>query len=335
MAAEAGAVVDDTGSCPLLAGASLADVASADVRSRPWSDGSCEPDPALVAWLRAVHPTTTWTLSVGTGSSYLAAAGVLDGAAAATHWASTKRLTDAGVELQRERVVRAGQGPDLRRLLRRDRPGPDLARPQPRTGRRPDGAARPCSTTPNPPTTPAPRRRRPPTSASSSAPTTHKGAADVPHPEPSPRHDHTALRRPATPSDPPAPSEPPPRWRWPSGIGLLAGWAVSGFLFELAFVGSSCWGCCCWPRSRPWFGADPCGRCSFVTRPRSPAAGRESCWSPPSWSRYRQPWWSRRWAAAGTAGTPTTAGRRCSCSSSWPGPTSPRVASSSRCSSVR
>ena len=33
-----------------------------------------------------------------------------------------------------------------------------------------------------------------------------------------------------------------------------------------------------------------------------------------------------RWPAAGTAGTPTTAGRRCSCSSSWPGPTSSRVA---------
>ncbi len=98
VAAEAGAVVDDTGSCPLLAGATLADVVSADVVVVPGSDGSCDPDLALVRWLRAVHRTTTWTLSVGTGSSYLAAAGVLDGAAAATHWASTQRLTDAGVK---------------------------------------------------------------------------------------------------------------------------------------------------------------------------------------------------------------------------------------------
>ena len=98
VAAEAGAVVDDTGSCPLLAGATLADVVSADVVVVPGSEDSCEPDLALVRWVRAMHRTTTWTLSVGTGSSYLAAAGVLDGAAAATHWASTWRLTDAGVE---------------------------------------------------------------------------------------------------------------------------------------------------------------------------------------------------------------------------------------------
>ena len=105
VAAEAGAVVDDTGSCPLLAGATLADVVSADVVVVPGSEDSCEPDLALVRWVRAMHRTTTWTLSVGTGSSYLAAAGVLDGAAAATHWASTWRLTDAGVEYSTERVV--------------------------------------------------------------------------------------------------------------------------------------------------------------------------------------------------------------------------------------
>jgi len=109
VAAEAGAVVDDTGSCPLLAGATLADVVSADVVVVPGSEDSCEPDLALVRWVRAMHRTTTWTLSVGTGSSYLAAAGVLDGAAAATHWASTWRLTDAGVEYSTERVVRAGK----------------------------------------------------------------------------------------------------------------------------------------------------------------------------------------------------------------------------------
>ena len=109
VAAEAGAVVDDTGSCPLLATASLADVMSADIVVVPGGDGSCEPDLALVRWLQAVHRTTTWTLSVGTGSSYLAAAGLLDGAAAATHWAATKRLTDAGVAYSDQRVVRAGK----------------------------------------------------------------------------------------------------------------------------------------------------------------------------------------------------------------------------------
>ena len=95
---------------PLLATATLADVVSADVVVVPGSDGSCEPDLALVQWLRAMHRTTTWTLSVGTGSSYLAAAGVLDGAAAATHWASDPAADRRGRRATAtERVVRAGK----------------------------------------------------------------------------------------------------------------------------------------------------------------------------------------------------------------------------------
>jgi len=88
VAAEAGAVVDDTGLCALQASASLGDVPSVDVVVVPGSDCLCDPDPTLVDWIRLVHPTTTWTLSVGTGSSYLASAGALHGATAATHWAS-------------------------------------------------------------------------------------------------------------------------------------------------------------------------------------------------------------------------------------------------------
>ena len=109
VAAEAGAVFDDTGLCALQAGASLGDVASAEVVVVPGSDCLCDPDPTLVEWLRVVHPTTTWTLSVGTGSSYLAAAGALDGATATTHWTSAQRLTDVGITYSEQRVVRAGK----------------------------------------------------------------------------------------------------------------------------------------------------------------------------------------------------------------------------------
>ena len=109
VAAEDGAVVDDTGLCALRASASLAEGASADVAVVPGSDRVCDPDPTLVEWLRVVHQTTTWTLSVGTGSRYLAAAGALDGATAATHWASAHYLTDAGVTYSEQRVVRAGK----------------------------------------------------------------------------------------------------------------------------------------------------------------------------------------------------------------------------------
>ena len=105
----AGSVIDDTGLCALQAAACLDDVKSADVVVVPGSDYSCDLDPALVEWLRTVHPTTTWTLSVGTGSSYLAAAGALHGATATTHWASAQRLIEAGVIYSAQRVVRTGK----------------------------------------------------------------------------------------------------------------------------------------------------------------------------------------------------------------------------------
>jgi transcriptional regulator GlxA family with amidase domain len=106
---EEDSIVDDTGSRPLLATASLGDVVSADVVVVPGGDYPCDPDLVLVQWIRAVHRTTTWTASVGNGSGYLAAAGLLDGAAAATHWAWTSRLTDVGVAYSDQRVVQAGK----------------------------------------------------------------------------------------------------------------------------------------------------------------------------------------------------------------------------------
>jgi transcriptional regulator GlxA family with amidase domain len=109
VAARTGAVIDDTGLCPLRASVTLDQLASADVVVVPGSECTSDPDPALVEWLCDVHPSTMWTLSVGTGSSYLAAAGALDGATAATHWASAQRLRDAGVTYSGQRVVRAGK----------------------------------------------------------------------------------------------------------------------------------------------------------------------------------------------------------------------------------
>ena len=109
VATEAGPVVDDTGLCALQASESIGDIASAEVVVVPGCDCPGDLDPALVEWLRLVHPTTTWMLSVGTGSSYLAAAGALDGATAATHWASAQRLTEAGITYSDQRVVRAGK----------------------------------------------------------------------------------------------------------------------------------------------------------------------------------------------------------------------------------
>jgi transcriptional regulator GlxA family with amidase domain len=67
-------------------------------------------DQELTGWLRRVHETTHWTTSVCTGAMILAAAGILDGLPATTHWYLQSGLGALGVEPQPgERIVRAGK----------------------------------------------------------------------------------------------------------------------------------------------------------------------------------------------------------------------------------
>ncbi|MFD9736484.1 DJ-1/PfpI family protein [Umezawaea sp. NPDC059074] len=66
-------------------------------------------DGTVTTWLRKVHPTATWTTSVCTGSTLLAAAGVLEGKRATTHWAMRDLLASLGAEVSTDRVVRDGQ----------------------------------------------------------------------------------------------------------------------------------------------------------------------------------------------------------------------------------
>ena len=108
VAGEAGPVIDHTGHCPLTATATFADVTAPDVVVVPgdFSDGM---DYRLVHWLRRVHPTTRWTTSVCTGSIYLAAAGILDGVDATTHWARVDELEALGARYLFERVVERGK----------------------------------------------------------------------------------------------------------------------------------------------------------------------------------------------------------------------------------
>jgi transcriptional regulator GlxA family with amidase domain len=66
-------------------------------------------DDRVVQWLRQVHPSTTWTTSVCTGSLYLAAAGILDGLDATTHWARADQLERLGARYTAQRVVEQGK----------------------------------------------------------------------------------------------------------------------------------------------------------------------------------------------------------------------------------
>jgi transcriptional regulator GlxA family with amidase domain len=108
VAGEAGPVVDHTGRCPLVATATFADVTAPDVVVVP-GELFADRDDRVVEWLRQVHPRTTWTTSVCTGSLYLAAAGILEGLDATTHWARADQLERLGARYTEQRVVEQGK----------------------------------------------------------------------------------------------------------------------------------------------------------------------------------------------------------------------------------
>ena len=62
-------------------------------------------DEVIRAWLQSIHPHTTFTTSVCTGSLLLAAAGLLDGLTATTHWSAADLLNELGACYVPDRVV--------------------------------------------------------------------------------------------------------------------------------------------------------------------------------------------------------------------------------------
>ncbi|MEU9984480.1 DJ-1/PfpI family protein [Streptomyces sp. NPDC050856] len=75
----------------------------------PGGEGTRAPDPRLIEWLRAHAPRAERLLSVCTGALLLAAAGLLDGRRATTHWLSMDQLKALGAEPTGERVVLDGK----------------------------------------------------------------------------------------------------------------------------------------------------------------------------------------------------------------------------------
>lgn len=113
---EAGPVTADSGVLVIGATHSLAETPSPDVILVP--GGPSTPvyarDDALLEWLRRAHRTARWTASVCSGSVILAAAGLLEGKRATSHWLAIPLLKGFGaIPVADERVViAAGDGRD-------------------------------------------------------------------------------------------------------------------------------------------------------------------------------------------------------------------------------
>jgi putative intracellular protease/amidase len=111
VAEEPGEVRNESDTLSLVADASIDAVQSPDIVVVPGGFGNrvlLEHEP-LHHWIRTVHETSTWTTSVCTGSLLLAAAGLLDGAPATTHWLARSLLAELGAKPLPERVVRHGK----------------------------------------------------------------------------------------------------------------------------------------------------------------------------------------------------------------------------------
>jgi transcriptional regulator GlxA family with amidase domain len=108
---EAGPISTDNG-LTMVAGAAYEEVPEPDVVLVPGGRGTdtgALEDERLVGWIRRAHETSDWTTSVCTGSLLLAAAGVLDGVEATTHWLDLEALERLGARPTGRRVVEQGK----------------------------------------------------------------------------------------------------------------------------------------------------------------------------------------------------------------------------------
>jgi len=108
---EPGPITADSGVLVVGATHSFAETPTPDVILVPGGMTTIEHarDEMLLDWVRSAHRTATWTTSVCSGSVILAAAGLLDGKRAASHWAALTMLKGLGANpVGDERVVHEG-----------------------------------------------------------------------------------------------------------------------------------------------------------------------------------------------------------------------------------
>ncbi len=111
LAAEPGPKRTENGMLALTADRALDQLTDPDVIVVPGGLGTRAliDDRGMLEWLRVAHQRTQWTTSVCTGSLLLAAAGILDGLEATTHWLELDTLASLGPTAVARRVVVQGK----------------------------------------------------------------------------------------------------------------------------------------------------------------------------------------------------------------------------------
>lgn len=108
---EKGPVRTDSGALGLSADFALEEVSEADIVLVPGGEGNrpLMGDERVLSWLRKIDAGSKWTTSVCTGSLVLAAAGLLDGKRATSHWLFLDQLGELGADPVGGRFVEDGK----------------------------------------------------------------------------------------------------------------------------------------------------------------------------------------------------------------------------------
>jgi transcriptional regulator GlxA family with amidase domain len=113
VAREQGPIATDRGVLVVGATHSFEETPRPDLILVPGSEGTTTTamaDGILIDWLRQAHATSRWTTSVCSGALVLAAAGILKGLPATTHWWAQPSLARFGaIASPGERTVRSGK----------------------------------------------------------------------------------------------------------------------------------------------------------------------------------------------------------------------------------
>ena len=107
-----GIIVSDTHFLKLVAEYEISEIEKADVLLIPGSVIGFLRETKkknVKDWIKKIHQTTQWTVTVCTGSIILASTGILEGLRASSHWAVIHLLKDYGAIPTLERFVREGK----------------------------------------------------------------------------------------------------------------------------------------------------------------------------------------------------------------------------------